>query len=132
MGGGLDTSPDPDQQINYSQVFAKAFPYYLAIGMTYDLFYNQDATIVCAYREADKMLRHRKNEELWLQGYYFYNAICSASPLLNAFAEKGTHAKPYLTQPIAVTVEDQQARQAKEDEEKYKLIKAKLQAFAKR
>lgn len=67
--------------------------------MTYEQFWEQDVELVKFYREADKIKTDRKNFECWLQGLYVYEAICDASPILHAFAKKGTKAIPYRDQP---------------------------------
>lgn len=51
---------------------------------------------------ANKLRAERKNQELWMQGRYYYEAMGAISPLLNAFAKKGTHAAPYLKEPYPI------------------------------
>ena len=43
--------------------------------MTYDQFWNQDVELVKAYREADKIKRDLKNQDMWMQGAYYYEAL---------------------------------------------------------
>ena len=74
----------------YTERFYEQFPYYLSIGMTPDQYWDGDPALVKYYRKADELKWERKNQELWLQGMYFYEAICDASPVLHAFAKKGT------------------------------------------
>ena len=58
--------------------------------MTYDMYWNEDCMLVKYYKQSFRMQQDRKNEELWLQGYYFYEALCDVSPILQAFAKNGT------------------------------------------
>ena len=81
------------------------FPDYLAMGMTEEQYYDKDCALVKAYRKADKLKQERKNRELWLEGAYIYHALIRASPLFHDFAKPGTTARPYLSEPIAITKE---------------------------
>ncbi len=84
--------------------------------MTAEQFWDGDCDLVISYRKADEMRQERRNQELWLQGKYFYDAVCLASPLLQAFAKKGTKAKPYLSEPYTLT--EKQAETKEEDKAK--------------
>lgn len=79
------------------------FPYYLAIGMTYDQFWNQDVELVKAYREADKIKRDLKNQDMWMQGAYYYEALLDAAPVLRfSLSKKPPKPIPYRDQPIDI------------------------------
>lgn len=76
------------------------FPYYLAIGMTYDQFWNQDVELVRFYRKAAKIKRDLRNQDLWLQGAYVYEAILDSAPVLRfSFSKKPPKPIPYREQP---------------------------------
>ena len=60
------------------------------------------------YREADAIRMKRRNEELWIQGMYIYEALCDVSPILHAFAKRGTKPTPYPDHPYALTVSDRE------------------------
>ena len=95
--GGEGNSPEaPD---SCRKIFDKAFPLYLAMGMTYDEFYRKDHTLVVAYRSAYKRKMEQKNQEMWLMGAYVYQAISRIAPLLIPFNQ---HPKPepYLDKPF--------------------------------
>lgn len=76
---------------------------YMVMGMTPDEYWNGDPALLKAYRKADELKRERRNEELWLQGMYIYEAIGDLAPILHAFAKKGAQAKPYTEHPYPVT-----------------------------
>lgn len=101
--------------ITYTERFYEQFPYYLAIGMTYEQYWDGDPALVKYYRKADEIKLERVNQQLWLQGMYIYEAICDASPILQAFAKKGTKPHPYAEKPYALT-EKQRERNAEEKE----------------
>lgn len=99
-------------------MFYEAFPYYLSIGMTYAQFWEMDPALVRHYRQADALRLERKNLELWLQGRYVYDAVCCASPLLQAFAEKGTKALPYTKEPYPLTGSPEKKKAVQEKKDK--------------
>lgn len=71
----------------------------MAMGMTYEEYWDGDCDMAPAYREAYRLKQEEKNREAWLQGMYVYEAICDASPILHAFARPGTRAHPYAKEP---------------------------------
>ena len=111
VGGVGSATETPD---TCREIFDKAFPSYLAMGMTYDEFYNKDHTLAIAYRKAHEIKREQVNEKLWLQGAYIYEAIIRVSPLLIPFA-KHPKAEPYLNKPY--TMKDGEKKPDKENAE---------------
>lgn len=108
-GGSATTLP-----ITYKEKFDELFPYYLALGMTEEQYWDRDCTLVISYREADKLKMERMNQELWLQGAYIYEALCRVSPILHAFAKKGTKALPYISEPFAINEKQAELKQEEE------------------
>ena len=92
----------------YTEKFYEQFPYYLALGMPYDLYWNGDPALVKCYRKADEIRLERLNQEKWLQGMYIYEAICDASPILRPFAKKGTKPVPYVDAPYPLTAKQRE------------------------
>jgi hypothetical protein len=80
--------------------------------MTPEQYWDGDCTLVKYYRKAEELRNEKRNQELWLQGMYIYEAICDVAPILHAFAKKGTKPTPYSSKPYALT-----AKQVKRDEE---------------
>ena len=120
-GSELDKARSPFS--TYTEQFYEVFPYYLSIGMTYEQFWNDDPMLAKYYREAEEIRNERKNQELWLQGMYIYEALCDVAPIMNGFAKKGTKAKEYTNRPYAIT-EKQRLREA-EEKERLNALKAK-------
>ena len=112
----------------YTEKFYELFPYYLSIGMTYDQYWNDDVDLVKYYREAEEIRNDKKNQELWLQGMYIYEALCDVSPVLHAFAKKGVKPQPYSANPYPIS----QKQIKREKEEKERKIAEKGKAFMQR
>jgi hypothetical protein len=107
-GGEQDSSP----LYTYTEKFYEFFPYYLSIGMTPEQYWDGDCTLVKYYRKADELRNERRNQELWLQGMYIYEALCDVAPILHAFAKKGTKPNPYSEKPYPLN-----AKQIEQNEE---------------
>ena len=136
MGGELltDSSPsDEGQELKtYTETFYEHFPFYLSIGMTYEQYWEDDADLVIYYRKAYQLSKERKNQELWLQGLYVYEAICDVSPILHAFAKKNTKPRPYPKEPYALTKQETERRKENDEKERYERIKRNMQAQGKK
>ena len=72
VGGDGGNAKTPD---SYRKIFTEVFPSYLAMGMSYDEFYNKDHELAKAYRIAFEKKRRQDNEDMWRQGLYTYIAI---------------------------------------------------------
>ena len=103
--------------LTYTEQFYEVFPYYLSIGMTPEQFWDGDPWLTRYYRKADELSVERRNQELWLQGLYIYEALCDVAPILQAMAKKGTKPREYSKQPYSIT-ENQRKREAIEQERK--------------
>ena len=75
--------------------------------MTYEQYWNGDCTLPIYYRKAEEMRNEKRNQELWLQGMYIYEALCDVAPILQAFAKKGTKPTPYSSNPYPISVKEQ-------------------------
>lgn len=118
--------------VSYNEIFCNHLPYYLAIGMTYDQFWNDDCCLVKYYREAHELKRREKNQELWMQGMYIYEALCKVSPVLRAFAKKGTKPLPYAKEPYPMSHKEIREREEREEKARYDEKKAKVLSWVKR
>lgn len=100
------------------------------MGMTYDQFFNDDCTLVKYYREAQRIKKEQKNQEFWLQGLYFYEALGDMSPVLRAFSKKGVKPLPYPSEAYPVTKAEIEARKLREEQLATERVKAKLSVWA--
>ena len=93
--------------------------------MTAEQYWDGDPSLVKYYRKAEELRNDKRNQELWLQGMYIYEAICDVSPILHAFAKKGAKPIPYASKPYPLN-----AKQIKHDEEeKQRELAAKGKRF---
>ncbi len=118
---------------SYTDIFEQLCPYYMSIGMSYDDFWNGDVSMVKAYRKANELRDKRKNEDLWLQGRYFYDALCAASPLYRFTMKKGMiKPEPYTKEPYPITEAELRAKEEREAKAKEERLKAEFTAFVER
>lgn len=128
MGDGGERSPIP--RFAYTDKFYELFPYYLSIGMTYEQYWEQDCDLVKYYRRAAQIKQDLKNQDAWLQGAYFYEALIDVAPILRAFAKKGTKPTPYANQPYGLFSRNDETRKKQVVEKRQdEKAKAFMQAF---
>lgn len=97
MGTEFLNETAPTENKTNTEIFEECFPFYFAIGMSSAEYWEGDASLTRYFRKAYKIRQEEKNNDAWLQGLYFYDAICTA--LHNAFRGKNTEAKHYPKQP---------------------------------
>lgn len=100
--------------------------------MTPEQFWDDDCTLVIAYRGAWKLRQQEKNRWLWLQGLYIYEALCDVSPMLHAFAKKGTKPVPYMKEPIALSETEIKERKERDERRAYEQSIAETKEWMKR
>ena len=108
---------------SYTEIFNEAFPYYLSIGMSYELYWHGEPNLVKAYREADGMRVDRMNYEAWLQGLYVYQAVGALYPVFNPFS-KQKKAEEYLKEPIVITERARNQKAMEEGDKMANFLKA--------
>lgn len=89
--------------------------------MTPEQYWEQDCLLVKYYREAEEIRRERKNQEMWLQGMYYYDALMRVSPILRAFAKKGTKPQPYVEEAYPIskkTIEEKNVKKERINQQK--------------
>ena len=131
-GGGL-SAPFSN---SYTTQFYEVFPYYLSIGMTPEQYWDGDPLLAKYYRKADELNRKRKNQDLWLQGMYIYEALCDVAPVLQAFPKKGAKPAPYPDRPYSLTSDDiereKKLREKREREKARRYMEAQMAKLNKR
>ena len=121
MGGGeIESSP------TYTEIFESVFPYYLALGMSYEQFWFDEPKLTAYYRRAEEIRKRRMNEELWLSGIYVREAL--ASTVGNMFTKGQKHEYP--SEPKPITLAELEERKAREQKLREEQIKARFMARA--
>lgn len=92
----------------------------MAIGMSPKEYWEGDPYLVVDYKRAHNLKVEQRNQELWLQGLYIYNAF--GTVLANAFAKKGSKKERYLEKPIRITPLTEQEKRVQAEEERKKVI----------
>ena len=98
------------------QLFDEAFPQYLAMGMSYEQFWEQDCTLVIPYRKAFQIRQEEINNTAWLNGLYIWKALQCAPLFVNGFVPKGASIEPYFDKPINFTPEKKKPKRQTEEE----------------
>ena len=114
MGGELVENQPPK---TYAEQFKEVCGWYMSIGMTYDEFWEGDALLPKYYREAHEYKQTQKNQDLWLQGMYIYEAVSVV--VGNALRKKGSTPQKYTEKPYCITkLEKQHEKEQQEIKEK--------------
>lgn len=114
------------QSTRFSDIFDGVFAEYLAMGMSYDEFWNMDAGLVKSYRKAHAIKRDERNFEAWNTGRYVYRAIGALAPILRtSLSKQPVKADEYIDKPYPLTKE-----QAERDELERR--KSKIRAMIER
>ena len=88
VGDGFVSPP-----LSLMTVFEDACPNYLAMGMTYEQYWDGDVSAHKAYRRAKKLRTIEINANAWLQGMYIYEALLDVGQYTKAFSK--AKPKPY-------------------------------------
>ena len=74
---------------------------YLAMGMTYELFWEKESWLVKSYREAHRIQQDESNYHAWLCGAYVLNALQTGIPVvLNGIAKSHIDLPKYPDKPF--------------------------------
>ena len=82
MDGDDLSESEPSEPKILAEIFRLAFPYYLAMGMTYDEYWRDDPTLVRDYRKAWEIRKKNDEFDRWRRGMYFYDALLRVSPVV--------------------------------------------------
>jgi hypothetical protein len=87
---------------------------YLTYGMSYEQFWNGEPWIARSYYKAEQIKTENNSANAWLQGLYFYDALCvSLSNFSKGLAGKQGKAE-YRKEPIRITPKTESEKKAEE------------------
>lgn len=124
VGGLAAASP-----LSLMSVFEEVCPQYMAMGMSYEQFWDGDVSAHRMFAKAEKQRLLKANRMAWLQGLYIYEALIEVTPYLKAFS-KGK-PKPYTEEPHDIFADEAKKRKEREDKERYEKMRQKVADFAK-
>lgn len=91
------------------------FPYYLALGMTYEQYWRSDPYLTVYYQKAKKMKFDYDNQMAWINGMYIYDAVSAI--VFNTWCRKeGEQCKDYTNKPYEFDRAKQEEELKKEAE----------------
>lgn len=97
-----EVKEDPSSEWrSFSESFSEIFPYYMAIGMSYDEFWHGDPYLAVYYREAHELKRDEENQKQWWNGLYTYIAVSTALSNIH-FDGKRHKVNEYLHEPLRI------------------------------
>ena len=111
---GLESEQKRVESISLTTLFEKWCPIYMSYGMSYDEFWKESPYRAKFYREAHELKLKQKDELMWVQGMYIYEALCEVSPVLHAFSKKGTKPLPYSKKPYLSEIDKKVTKAEKE------------------
>lgn len=123
---GTNLEDGESKIVSLTEIFNQQFPYYLTMGMSYEEFWHGRFDLVKSYREAYKLRQEIKDYDFWKQGLYFYEALIDVSPILQAFAKKGTRPRPYPEKPYGLKDEESESEEDKQRKIENERLKAKV------
>jgi hypothetical protein len=128
VGCELLTEDVTTQHKTDAEKFEEAFPFYLAIGMSYAEYWVGDPALARYYRKAYQIKQDEINNNAWLQGMYVYDAIATA--LHNALGGKNTRPRKYAEKPYNFnTKEKSEVEKAAEVEREQQKAAAWMENF---
>lgn len=121
MGSNRLISKEKSEEVegtSLTKLFEELCPIFMSYGMSYDEYWHSSPYRAKFYLEAHKLKIKQKDEEMWMQGMYIYEALCDVSPILHAFSKKGTKPLQYSAAPYLSKAKVLQNKQEKEQEKK--------------
>lgn len=124
----MDEADEPEEEEEERKSLFDQFneiePYYLSIGMTHEQFWDDDPWLVDVYRRAHNLRIEARNQELWLQGLYIYDAFNTVMANFGRSLSKNKSGKEdkYIEKPIRITPLTDEEKKLKEKEERRKVI----------
>ena len=136
MGDRLTEDEEPKQTspTPYGDMFYEALPHYLAIGMTYDEFWDGEYGRKRACRKAFQIRmenEHRiADRNSWYMGQYIVKALQAVPLLVGGLNTKGANIPDYPDKPFFETYEERKNEEVRKqrEEDQSKLAMAMFQA----
>lgn len=113
------------EDTSYSKYFEKACPIYMLYGLSYEDFWYGDPLKAKYQREMYNLKLQHKDEYMWEQGMYIYEAILQCAPILHPFS-KAKNPLPYTHQPHLKEIQDMEDEAKREKLREAEQLKAQI------
>lgn len=130
-GDPVEGEPSEEQK-TLAELFDDAFPYYLAMGMSYEEYWRDNPSLVRAYRKAWEIKKRNDEFNRWRQGMYFYDALLRVSPVLRAFGKGEVKPEKYPDMPYPLTEKEAREQEELRERENFFKLKERLEAESER
>lgn len=117
------------EKLDAVNIFETQCPKYMAMGMTYDEYWNGDPWLVKYYREAYKERLRAQNTMNYMQASYIYEVLCDVAPLYDSLA-KNRKPKPFRDAPYDMFSEDAEQHEEQRKLDAYHASIERMKAFA--
>ena len=132
MDGDDLSESEPSEPKTLAEIFKEAFPYYLAMGMTYDEYWRDDPTLVRDYRKAKEIENRNEEWARWRQGLYIYDALIKVAPIIRPFTKGEIKPGEYPDRPYPLTEKEAREQEQQKEREKVFAFMKKLEAESER
>ena len=129
---GDPVTEEPSKPITLNEFFRAMFPKYMALGMTYDEFWEGPAWLVRSYREAAELKRAQKNWELWMQAAYIYDTLLRVSPVFRPFGKGEVKPADFMDAPYPLTEKEAKEREEARERKNFFEYLARMEADSER
>lgn len=102
---------------------------YLDAGMTYEQYWDGDMDMTIPYRHLLDRRRQWQNQMLWLQGRYFYDALCAVMPALS-IKTKNAQIQEYTPQPYPLSAKEAREIEENKERERYEKMFNHMRTFS--
>ena len=77
-----------DSRGSVCDIFSRALPEFMAMGMTPEQFYEGHSWLAVSYKAADAIARRRANFDSYLMSAYVYDTLLRLAPMFNPFDKR--------------------------------------------
>ena len=77
-----------DSRGSVCDIFSRALPEFMAMGMTPEQFYDGHSWLAVSYKAADAIARRRSNFDSYLMSAYMYDTLLRLAPMFNPFDKR--------------------------------------------
>lgn len=111
----------------FTRLLEQQCPVYMAMGMSYDEYWNGSADLTRSYLRAHRIRVKQTNQELWLAGLYMAHAL--SATVGNMLSGKSAKKIEYPREPLPLSAAEQKEQDERAQQIKVEQMKASMLAF---